>query len=44
MEISPCQLLIICQNSKDPQISVTTIGCFVLGLVSEPVITGPHRK
>lgn len=43
-EISLCYLLIICQNSQNPQISVTTIACFVLELVPEPVITGPHRK
>lgn len=38
-QISRCYSLIIDQRSQNPQISVTTIGSFVLRSDPEPVIT-----
>ena len=42
VQLRPCHLLIICQKSQTPQISVTTMACFVLQFAPEPAITGCH--
>lgn len=46
---NPCRWVLtsrwgLCQSCQNPEISVTTVVCFVPGFVPEPVITGPHSK